>query len=642
MTAPSFHADLKPQDGEYATAVVQIGVRRHAIVGFNAAGPQLEKLIGELNAELPPASRLAVPRPPSIALPPGPCTGSGRASNVFKLQSLKQAAAARLATFTSKGVGVAADAIAIDGIWREVKAPTTISVNLEVTGPAGVSANWARFVYQSAAPVLNRGLVLTSGPQAGSPVRFVLNVRNRVPGSPPRPCFHQIQLSSDPHLASYVSGLGPRPQTGNWNLHLPAVFAHEILHLVGLPDRFEAYFKAGTQLLPAPTDAPSGQLVADTLAAAPIGIGDGVLRSRSSAGHERDPMATLTEPRLTEFDALELANHADIVIHATPGDTLVDKEQREKNVIVPVPFSLLVPYHGRAHANGLYAFGVDYSRFIPRAGRPFDALGVISAVPGRESNAGLLALRRLITVIDLHTPPPAEGVGGTPGGTTGDPGDGTPSGDPTGQTPGGGQSATPPPGEVPPGAQCAIDHVTDNRDLGSCPPDSAQLLTEAGIPTGDASGLGTDHFTDPASALSETAAVTPTDVLGTTLPTGEADFGGAKVKSIGAFGRLPRAGKGRRQFSFRAIVAGGEANFTLVIKRQAQVKGKKGKGRRKKKQFKVFQRLGKKHLREGENIFSAVLRSPRAGKYQLVITGPKGQRSTGFTIKGKKSRRRRR
>ena len=92
---------------------------------------------------------------------------------------------------------------------------------------------------------LNRLAVKGGSPQ----VRFDVQYTVSAAGAPQQPGYHQITVVKNDAFRSFVSGDEPvnggTGNTGKWStrdLSDPVVFAHEALHLAGLPDRYDDYY----------------------------------------------------------------------------------------------------------------------------------------------------------------------------------------------------------------------------------------------------------------------------------------------------------------------------------------------------------------------------------------------------------------
>ncbi len=492
LSAPTITTRPGAIGGGYTSAVIDVGGKRHAVVAVNQAPEQLTALLAALDALLPPSAHttMAGVKTPRF-VPSGPpgaaCTGGQPATQIERDLTLKQAAQSGVATIFSKGA-FQGDSVGLKAAWKRVKMPITIHINAEFIPPPGDSTDYGDLIKTEVASHL-KNIKLNGGPESGTPINFDLNFYTRAPGSRPRNCFHEIQVSD---IAREYSPLGPDPGGGVWGSSPDNVRAwtHEVGHLMGLDDSYHDVFvvkhgtKAGTAY-PLPENGLEGGALDKALSKFSLKATDGYLRGDLNKGASPkdlmydDDFKTHTLTVNKEFR--NLIEHADIVINDPGGTVLVNKRDgnggagpgdpldHQQNLItgggvVPIynpDFTLRVKYHSEATVNGLVAYCIDLNREVPRAKTRFDVLGPAAGLPNpaMQALAHLMAVSRGVPFID-------------------------------------GTQA---------GVQSAIWRITDSSD----PNDAAKLLLAAvGVsPNVDFTPV---HFSNPNARSAETGAVTTT------------------------------------------------------------------------------------------------------------------------------------
>src|SRR5581483_10555380 len=277
------------EDGFYSTATVRLGKRRASFVGNNALPSGLRVLLEGLAANVHSARAQHIvlhqirgpPARLADAPPTAPCPEGESATRYVRELLLQEAARLGLAKLTAKG-GFGTDDVAVDLDYKDVAAPTVVRLNIElVSETPDIETEFAKVVSDRF-----KDLKIDSGPLQGQPVRIELNVIRRDPSSAPRPCYHQLLVSDDPNLRDYVTGVGPSVQGGEISASNNRAWAHEVLHLAGLVDRYQDAFVVNGQKIPLGERGLSGQALADRLAKLGLKMSDGHLESIPDPGYE--------------------------------------------------------------------------------------------------------------------------------------------------------------------------------------------------------------------------------------------------------------------------------------------------------------------------------------------------------------------
>jgi hypothetical protein len=577
--------DAGLQDGGYVTVLVEDGAKRRAIAdsGTDAAG--VAALVNALNAALPAGSRLpgatgTIARadggrrardvrtaPSTAACPPGQ-----NATDVVKTVPMQTAAAAGIVQLTPKGTFLG-DSVAVDGTWKPVRAPTTVTVHLEISQAADDGTDW---------PSVLKGLLDSkyAGYKVdGQPVNFVFDTVARAASAAPRPCYHEIFMDSDNrNLRSYVDDVGPAPQGGEWSVFdRPLAAPHEVGQLLSIDDHYSDYFhitRTGANV-----KLPDNGLEGDALQAAlPAGIraSDGYVFSKPWPGYGKDLMAT-GKGRLRQTDLNRIVAGADIVVHDDPGDVLVNKSPADQNLITAAPFDLRIPKGQHAHVDGLVAYCIDLSRHIPgTTSNAFDALGQASALGGDA----MTALQRVVDVIAARQPGPLQAV---------------------------------------PGANDAIWRITDDTDATS-DPDAVSILQAAGVPPA-ASGhtYAAPHINDSVGGT-QTMALSLSGPVPAPAPPIEGVLPPANVApSLAALSVTPRGPRVRSKRTVTVLTAqltviGAPDTLTLSLTRTGH------------KRTTTVAHSRPQGVAVGQAMLSLVARGLRPGTYRLVVRDTAGRR----------------
>lgn len=282
------------------------------------------------------------------------------------------------------------------------------------------------------------------------------------------------------------------------------------------------------------------------------------------------------ERKPPELDTV-LRAHQNLIIHADPGDLLLDKDSDRQNLGVGATFDLLVPVGKTAHVEGLVAYCIDLHRHVPSSGTVFDVLG-----PAKdEAGAGMQALQRVLEAIACRYSPGFL--------------------------------------DYIPGAADAVWRVTeDDHSYVSNPDATLAILAEADVP--ESTVFNTPHLIDPNAASNATAAVTPSSVLPrkrlakpTPVRTQK-----ARLASVATVPRSYRQTVGPTVIAVRVTLTGAGAKVVLRVRRS------KGRGTLYRRAFR---------LPVGSTLLGLKLRRLRPGKYQIVAAAPSKPRSAVFEVR---------
>lgn len=572
------HAGI--QDGGYVSVFVEDGAQRRAVVDSGADSASVTALLHAVNAALPPGSRLSgatatIARARGVRAAPAtaPCPPGQNATDVVKMVPMATAAAAGIVQLTPKG-SFGGDSIAVDGTWKPVRAPTTITVHLEFSRAADDGTDWAALL-NGVLSKQYKGYKVD-----GQPVNFVFDTVNRTSGAAPRPCYHEIFMDSDNRdLRSYVSDVGPAVQGGEWSaFDHPSLAPHEVGHLLGIGDHYTDYFHVNST--GANIKLPDNGLEGDALQAAlPSGIraSDGRLIGKPWKGYEKDLMATGTG-RLRQADLNRIVAGADIDVHDDPGDVLLNKSSADQNMITAAPFDLRIPKGQHAHVDGMVAYCIDLHKHIPgtttEAG--FDTLGPAGAL----GSDAMVALQRVVNVIAARQTAPLEQVIG---------------------------------------ANDAIWRVTDDEDA-SFDSYATSILQAAGVPPAAADQTyAAPHFNDAVGAA-QTMAVSLTGPLPAPPPPVQGVLPPANAQpvlsALSAAPRRLRAGSRRIRtvLSAQLVVSGASDTVTLSLTRTRH------------KHTITVARGRPQTVPVGQALLSLVVSGLAPGSYHLVVRDVAGQR----------------
>jgi len=489
-----------------------------------------------------------------------PCPPGQGPTTVSKRLSLTDAAALGGVKLTSKG-GYNRDAVAVDATWKPADVPVTVQIDVEFSNyPGGPTAAEVEASVEEALPPAKAA--------DGTRVKFDVVARERGPGAPPSPCFHQAQLTPDSDFRG-EAGAGEgnpltTPQGGEWpsgrgKVGDRQIWTHETLHLAGLEDQYVQVFRIGSKDYPIPDGidiADPGQVEAWAKKKG-LDYDKGKAGTKPKPGHEDDIMGDVFggKEKLTQFDVnrFALLGKNRLTIEAKPGDILLNKDGSAQNLAVGAPFELTVSPGKPGHADGLVGYCIDLHHHVPSEGQGFDVLGPAGAQP----EPAMQYLQRVLEVAARLQPAALTET---------------------------------------PGAQDAIWRISDDTTL----EDGAAIYAMAGVPdqTFDA-----PHYVDPNAASPQTSAVTPAGVLPPASPVPY--LSGLKAKPS----KLP-AGKRRVvTVTIRLQAARGEIAFELQ--------------RRQGREWRRVKKLGSEKLKPGKGKVKVKLVIPaqRPGSVRIVAIG---------------------
>jgi hypothetical protein len=532
------------------------------------------------------------------------------ATEFAQVVTLQQAAQAGLVTLTAKG-GFSGDVVAVDLEGARVPGtPVRITVRIEFfgTGPDGQS--WPVTKVAGIEQTVEQRLAGLRGSD-GTEVSVDLEVRVR-PGTEPRTGtgFHQIELFDwEPGSQSnWSKPVGGGERVGEWGANEPVGrWAHEVLHLMGLPDRYlarEPVLVVDGVKYPLPSYDGDGSTASinawwDTVLQAveqlEAQLGKkGDVQPSIPPGREDDIMADPLAPNAHVFteDVDFFIGQAGVLLRAPPGELLLNKHGVAQNFGSGASFELFAPRGQTVHVDGLYAYCLDFHRRIPDEGQRFDVLGPAGALPEPQ----MVALQRVLEEIGRRQDPTSTAL--------------------------------------PANAQRAVWAVTDPGTVRLSVDDPLPLLDAAGVTFDPTLFAATPHFTDPNAAGATTAAVTTTGVL-PPLPAirGPAP-GGPAGSDPGALSRLFLVALGEVLFAPRrlhtvtlfVVVEGGPDQLAVQLERRRRKRGR------------VVASLPPLGVHAG--LTSSVLQLPKLkkGRYVLRVRGQVDEQTVDFAV-GRKRRR---
>jgi hypothetical protein len=498
---------------------------------------------------------IAAPVRPSTA----PCPPGQGPTTISKRVSLADAAKLGAVKLTSKG-GYNRDAVAVDATWKPANVPVTVQIDIEFTSfPGGPTAAEVEGAIQK-----QLGSRVAAD---GTKVEFDVVARERAPGAPPSPCFHQAQLTPDSDFRGEAGEADGNPMTTPQSGEWPSgrgptgdrqIWTHEALHLAGLEDQYSNYFRIGKKDYPMPDDIDIADPEAVKEWAKSKGLDPkaGAAGTKAKPGHEKDIMGDVFNgnERLLQLDVDKFAaiGAKKLTIESKPGDVLLNKDGGAQNLAVGAPFELTVEPGKPGHADGLVAYCIDLHHHVPSEGQGFDVLGPAGAQP----EPAMLYLQRVLEVAAALQPAALTET---------------------------------------PGAQDAIWRITDETSVD----DGGPILALAVVPD---ETFNAPHFVNPNAASPDTGAVSPTGVLPAAAPVPYL----SAIKAQPA--KLP-AGKGRL---VKVVV-----NLTGTaekIRFELQRRLKSGEWRR-------VKRLGSKRLKARKNTLELAIPPQRRGSLRLVAIG---------------------
>ena len=506
--------------------------------------------------------------------------------------TLSQAAQAGIVGLKAKG-GFGGDVVAVDLTGARIPGhPVTVRVRIEFWGADKAGNPWPPAKAAQIEGLIEGRLSGLRGSD-GTPVAIDVVPRLRGGGDPPTPGYHQIKLEDVPpesgqkDTSQVNAGEDPSGvRTGQFGANEGATtYAHETLHLLGFKDRYLATepdllvdgkryplpkFKGSKSDSKALDEWFKSVLDAEKKLEEKLGE-EGKLVPGVPPGHADDLLANThsSTSTLLEADIDDLIARAGVHLFAKPGDLVAGKDGGTQNLGVGAPLELFAPRGGSAHADGLYAYCIDFHRTLPRTGLGFDVLG-----PARGLGSSQLeSLQRVLEVVGQAPDPNDFALVGA--------------------------------------AQSAVWAVTDGEEP---TPEGGAILDAAGVTFDKAHFSSTPHFTDPNAGTSETAAVTPTGVL-PRIPVDSSPGPTDPIDGIAGKPRLLSAEITRRRVR--------EAVISLVLDRAPDSVriGLQGGGRR------TQRGLGSFGAQIGPNEIAVRLPKSRFARGRLLLRGTGWKRS---------------
>ena len=587
-------------DPAYTSATIRIGSEHKTILGVNTTPAGLARLVDRLDA----IAGVRVPHPPGRARADSPTLPAradcvrGTATRFKRRLFLADAAEAGAIELTSKG-GYNGDVVAIDADWDKVPVKALVKVEVKIEFIRGPNAPT---IEQIEAGIQSRlGGMRTV---AGTPVDIDVIPRERLDSDPPTPCYHQIRVAADV-ARSYVTGhVGrptPNPQGGEWDSDDGNdVFAHEALHLAGLEDQYQDFFRSGAKEVPIPSTVNRIDKSALEAWARSQGLDPkaGYLYGRPKRGHERDIMANLSGG-VIDADLQKFVDWVDLVeIHGEAGDVLVTKAKPtdtrtgQQNLVVGSDIDIEVERDGHERRDGIVAYCLDFERDVPEQGTKFDVLGSAANLP----HPSMAAVYRVAQEADARQPQELERT---------------------------------------PGAQDAMWRVTDDRSFESETESAAAsaILDAAGVDASAGTRFDAPHFANPNADSPRTASVSEVGVVEPQLhePLVPGAAPQPPVLTAVELDRKKVAGGAEglgALVNVRATLA--DAGDTVRVSLQ-QVRGRR---------VRVVKSFGTRTLNAGEHTFAIVLpRNLRPGSYRVTVAGASGERSAALKVTRPRKRR---
>lgn len=472
--------------------------------------------------------------------------------------SLTEAAKLGAVKLASKG-GYNGDAVAVDATWKPADVPVTVQIDVEFSNfPGGPSAAEVEKSIEERLP-----------PQKaadGTTVEFDIVARERGPGAPPSPCFHQAQLTPDSDFRGEAGEADGNPlttpQSGEWptgrgKVGDRQIWSHEALHLAGLEDQYVQVFRIGSKDYPIPDSVDIADPAAVEKWAKSKGLdpSKGKAGTKAKPGHEKDIMGDVFggDEKLLKFDVNKFAaiGRNRLTIEAKPGDVLLNKDGSAQNLAVGAPFELTVQPGKPGHADGLVAYCIDLHHHVPSEGQGFDVLGPAAAQP----EPAMQYLQRVLEVAARLQPTALVET---------------------------------------PGAQDAVWRISDDTSLD----DGAAIFAMAGVPD---ETFNAPHYVDPNAASPATRAVSPTGVLPKAAPVPYLSALEAKPS------KLARGKRGKVTLALTLEGAKDEVRFELQ--------------RRKGREWVRIKKLGSLKAKPGKRTVKLTIPAQRPGALRIVAIG---------------------
>jgi hypothetical protein len=452
----SRYADTTVQGGGLVIVSVRANGSAHQVMLLNASQNGVQSILDDLNSALPATARLHY-TPPSLfnIVPADPCApppglsitpqniapgslaakkGGGRSVTptiahgnsvvgshpgtvVAYTAPLDRVVQQGKAKFTSKGAyNGDAVSISIDNSNPLPQPSIEIQLYLEFWGPEAspaiiqnivndIQQKWAGAKQSDGTPV-HLSVISRLNPDATSP-----------PGTPG---FHQIQLVAPDAVRSSVSGgskvfgINYGTASGTWEtFQKPGIYAHEVGHLMGLPDQYDDWVKqpdgswvSDTEGLMYSNTADFAQYAATrepgrTANSIAKYLANKDLYSVAKAGHENDLMADNLKP-LLQSDIDKITSNPGLLVNIPSGDVLANRNSSAQNLVVTHSDDLFVPPGGKRTLNGIFASCIDGHKLQPSTGDVFDLVPSLTSWGGYGAAAQLQSLVSYIDTSRLY------------------------------------------------------------------------------------------------------------------------------------------------------------------------------------------------------------------------------------------------
>jgi hypothetical protein len=291
----------------------------------------------------------------------------------------------------------------------------------------------------------------------GQRLDFTFDVTERAWSAAPRKCFHEVIMHPKADIVGEMADLGPKQLTGDWEAQEEWTWKHEMGHILGIDDHYKTFFvfhKGKHPDIELPNNKPTPEDIRKAIGPR-FSMRDGQQQAKSVGTTRDDFMGATRGGHLRKVDARMIAKTSELVVHAVPGEILLNRDDSAQNLVVGAPFDLPIPTNGFAHVDGMVAYCIDFHR------RPPYDNPVEMDLLGRAGDLGdpaMSALQRVVDVIAAREPGPLQDT---------------------------------------PGANDAIWRVTDDEPVPDEDPAAQSILDAAGIPADGT--FNAPHFTDPAA-----------------------------------------------------------------------------------------------------------------------------------------------
>ncbi len=451
LASPS--PDTTISDGSFAKISVTANGASHQVLIKNTAQPQIQSLIDSVSAATPPSLQLYYHPPVQLnILPRDPCnpqfgsagTGSTRTpttmspsnpkskswSSTLTISStpsinaevvpphpgavvacdvpLSQAVANHSATLKSKGLYFGdAMSLTVDNRFPKPCNTITITLYLEFWGPLATQAN----VDKIDVAIYSKWMGHTNSSGAKINVEIITRANQGATAPPGTPGYEQIQLVDQGVERSHVSGTGRNNGivSGVWEVPMSSgTYAHEVGHILGLPDRYDDYSKqadgswvnrtsgksyANNDLFAAYVVSKEPNQNLDVMKAFLMNVD---LYSIARDGSENDLMADMEKP-IRQSDIDQITSNPGLLVRTPAKTVLVNKNVDAQNIVVTHSEDLFVKPGEKRTLNGIYGACIDAHKNVP------EYSGLFDVIPSLESWKGITAagyLSQLIHFID--------------------------------------------------------------------------------------------------------------------------------------------------------------------------------------------------------------------------------------------------